>query len=405
MQCYPLAMKLTFTKRSALAIIRSLRAGGSKPHALGCRTSVTAPDLGGSGKRWTRKRIAALESELGLDVRLAKDPLEIAVPSAAARLRSSFVSSTVYAGCVPARSFVDIGGGLAVSAPELLFVEMAEVMGPIEHLMLGHELCGSFSRDAGDPYDGSITYGVPPLTSVGKITCFLESASRIRGITKARRSLAYLNDNAWSPTESLVTAFLRLPIDDLGYEFGSLTLNPRKYFERQLPGAKESRVPDIVIDGTPVGLNYDGLTHLDLKSIARAGIELGMNPGVSQTQLALDQAIEAVRAKAVDDIRRNRELAADGLQVFPLLKEDLYMPGGLDQVVVQLVRLIEESTGMAMEAQRRILRSRVLSEARHRMILSFLPGKNERNVQVGRFIGGHKVYEGPSVVHECWIEL
>ena len=107
----------------------------------------------------------------------------------------------------------------------------------------------------------------------------------------------------------------------------------------------------------------------------------------------------------LDDIRRNRELAADGLIVIPVTKEDLYVPGGFDQIVALLITLLEHHGKRDMSWQKRILSMRVLSEERHRMILSLLPGKHERNVQVGRFINGYKVYDGPSVTHECWIEL
>lgn len=198
---------------------------------------------------------------------------------------------------------------------------------------------------------------------------------------------------------------MRLPIDSLGYDMGKLALNPRTPLEIELPGAKESRVPDIVIEGTPIGINYDGLVHLNLKPVVDAAMETGAHPELAQTQIALNQATNRTRAKALDDIRRNRELAADGLIVIPVTKEDLYVPGGFDQIVALLISLLEHHGKRDMSWQKRILSMRVLSEERHRMILSLLPGKHERNVQVERFINGYKVYDGPSITHECWIEL
>ena len=271
--------------------------------------------------------------------------------------------------------------------------------------MLGHELCGTFSRDARNPYNGSIAYEVRPATSTEKIGRFLANARRIRGIEEARSALRRLNDNAWSPTESLVAALLRLPMDSLGFDMGPLVLNPRIDSLRELPGAKASRVPDIVFAGTSIGLNYDGLAHLDLDSIVKAAIDVGVYPGSAQTGAILDGAVHDVREKVLDDIRRNRELAADGLSVFPILKEDLYVPGGIEQIVAQLADMLEKQCNRDMRAQRRILAGKALAKARHRMMLSFLPGRHERNVQIERFIQGNPVCSDPLTVHECWIEF
>ena len=331
--------------------------------------------------------------------------VNIAVPDEASRIRTSNVACTIYVNGIPRNAFINLGNGVAISSPELLFVELAANMHPIEHLMLGHELCGTFCRNNQDPYNGPITYGVEPLTSVEKIGRFLRESKRIRGMEAARASLEYLNDNAWSPTESLVAALICLPSDKLGYDLGKLVLNPRVPPKRALPGMKSSRVPDIMIEGTPVGLNYDGLLHLDLNSIVKTAMDVGSHPEIAQTQTALDEAVAKVRAKALDDIRRNRELATDGLLVFPLLKEDLFTPNGLDLVVAQLISSIERTTNRTMTQQKRMLQSTSLNEARYRMMLSFLPGNHERNVQVGRFINGCKIYEGPGEVRECWIEL
>ena len=115
--------------------------------------------------------------------------------------------------------------------------------------------------------------------------------------------------------------------------------------------------------------------------------------------------VRNVRAKAVDDIRRNRELAADGFAVFPVVKEDLYPKGGFDQIAEHLITVIEQLTDRDMSMQKKFLHSERLSNARWKMMLSLLPGKHERNIHVARFIGGHEVIEGQPEVFECWIEL
>ena len=371
---------------------------------LGHRSSMLAPDPSPK-RRWTRKSFRQLASSVPFS--LGSEPFEVVVPCKSARIRTEGVSCTIYSDGLPANAFINLGNGICISSPELLFIELAAEMDPVEHLMLGHELCGSFARDADDPYNGPVAFDVPPLTSASKIERLLACAKSVRGIGAARASLAYLNDNAWSPTESVIAAFLRLPIDCLGFDFGELVLNPRVDLAQPLPGAKEKRYPDIMIADTPVGVNYDGLVHLDLNSIVKAAVHMGAQPGLRQAQSEVDQAVARVREKALDDIRRNRELATSGLSVFPMLMEDLYEPDGLEQIAMELVRSLERLAGRDMTIQRLVLENKVLSEARYRKLLSLLPGKHERNVQICRRIGDLLVYESEDApgVSECWMEL
>ena len=413
-------MQFTLCKQSALAILRSLRAASvsSEVHAdnhahrmlgkgVSTRTDILAPDPAPQ-KRWTRRLIDSID--LGLPHTFAGKTVDFAVPDGSARIRARNTTWTSYAKGIPKGSFVRTRCStddcvIAISGPELLYAELAKDMHPLEHLMLGHELCGTFSRDASDPYNGPITYGVKPATSVERIRRFLDEARNVHGIEAARTSIEYLNDNAWSPTESLVAALLRLPMDSLGYGFGELVLNSRVSPSASLPGSADSRVPDIMIAGTPVGINYDGAVHLDLDSIVNAARELEANPELVQAQVSLSNAVRGVRAKVVDDIRRNRELAADGLAVFPVVKEDLYTKGGFDQVVAHLVTVIEQLTVLDMGEQKKILRMKRLGDARWHKALSLLPGNHERDVHIARFICGHEVVEGPCEAFECWIEL
>ena len=412
-------MQLTLCKHSALAVLRSLRATSASfavedPRSLidtgatrSTRTDILAPNPS-PGKRWTRALIDGVD--FGAAFTLAGKTVDFAVPDKTLRIRPRNSTCTVYAKGIPDGSFIKARWStddcaVAISGPELLFVELAKEMHPIEHLMLGHELCGTFSRDAEDPYNGPITYGIRPATSVERICHFLDEAKNIQGIDVARTSVEYLNNNAWSPTESLVAALLRLPVDSLGYDFGELVLNPRISPSASLPGSADSRVPDIVISGTPVGVNYDGAVHLDLDSIVDAARAVGANPELEQAQVDLAKAVKDVRAKVVDDIRRNRELAADGLAVFPVVKEDLYARSGFDQVVSHLITVIEQLTGRNMSNQKRIMRMTRLADARWHMILSLLPGKHERRIPVSRFICGYEVVQGTPEIHECWVEL
>ena len=412
-------MEFALCKQSALAVLRSLRAAGS-PHAQpfnaqsrnttsarSTRSNLPSSDPS-PRKRWTRGLID--NANLGLPFSFAGKKLHFAVPNMDSRIRVQNSTYTVYAKGIPNNAFIRTRCStddciLVISGPELLYAELAKEMSPLEHLMLGHELCGTFSRDAENPYNGPVTYGVQPVTSVARIRRFLDEAQNIHGLDVARASVEYLNDNAWSPTESLIAALLRLPMDCLGYGFGELVLNTRVSPSMFLPGSASSRVPDIMIAGTPVGVNYDGAVHLDLDLIVNAARDLEANPELAQAQESLTKAIRNVRAKVIDDVRRNRELAADGLAVFPVVKEDLYTKGGFDQIVAYLIAVIEQLTNLDMGEQKKVLRMKRLSDVRWHAAMSLLPGKHKQAIHVSRFICNHEVPDGPTEVYECWIEL
>lgn len=372
---------ITFNRRTALAITRAIRSG--KTHGLRAkRCNLLGPDIA-PRKRFTRSCLDL--SRFGLDASDKNAPVDIAVPTNESRVRFAGAHSTIYGSqrTLPSRSFLNVGDGTAISCPELLFVEMATELELPQLVMLGFELCGSFSRDPVDPLEGATTYNVKPATTVEKIKTFLDKAKWLRGAEQAMRAVGMVADNAWAPSEAVIAAAANLPFDECGYGMGPCVLNQRVVFADELAATtdKPSRVPDILFGDTRVGINYDGLVHLDLESIANAGIELGLDPGSSSMQKQLDEAVRQVRAKVVDDIHRNRELAAAGFLVVPVTKEDLDKPGGLDHVMLQVLFLIEQATGESTARERNLIEVELLRARRQEVVWSLMPG--DRNSLVG----------------------
>ena len=341
------------------------------------RVDVIGPDLA-PRKHWS-KSLASL-SMFGLEKCLSgSEPVNIVVPEGEKRLQSKYAKTTTYSGTsLPRGSFIEVMPGLAISCPELLFLEMAEEMDLPEHLMLGHELCGTFARDPRDPLNGTVALHLKPVTTKARLEAYCRKAKWARGAYRAQRTLDLLADNAWSPTESIVAAMASLPLPEFGYELDPLVMNERVDTPEALAFVTEaeSRVPDILFGDSRVGINYDGAVHLDLDSIVKAAMDLGCNPGSAQTEAALNQAVQEVRAKAVDDIRRNRELAAAGYIVFPVVKEDLYEEGGLDRVMMQVIEALETYAHRDMSEHRRMMKSKMLRAKRQELIWSLLPGKH-----------------------------
>ena len=378
-------MQITFNKYTALRIIRAIRSGAASPlpaNGLSTmpNTKLLPPDPS-PRTRWSKTLLGL--SHFGIpDDFSSRSPLDIAVSAPEQRLKTQRAHNTIYAreGGIPNNSFIDLGDGTAISGPELTFVEMASVMDLPQLALLGFELCGAFSRNPINPRNGDVALHVEPATSVAKISAFLNETKWVRGTENARWALDIIADNAWSPMESVIATLACLPVECFGYGIESCILNERA----ETPGslreatAKSSRVPDILFSGTRVGINYDGAVHLDLDSVVNAAMEAERHPETAFGQATLEETVRQVRAKAVDDIRRNRELAASGYIVLPVVKEDLYEEGGLDRVMAQVFEALETFGHVDMSTQRRALVPKFIRSRRQRLIWSLIPGSKEK---------------------------
>lgn len=374
-------MLLATCNQTALRALRVFRsAHGTLPAE---RHELPRPDPFPQ-QRWS-KRIVPLAA-LGLaSPPSVEDPVDVIVPDAASRTQASFFSCCVHPSSLPADSYLTLGNGLCIPCPELLFLQMAAIMTPEAHALLGYELCGTYSRSATEPRTGEVTYGIAPATSVEKIARYLDGCGRRAGVTQARQNLELVCDNAWSPMEAIVALMACLPATKGGYGLGEVALNVRHDASPELAslGCRESRVPDIEVVGTHVGFNYDSHAHFDLEVIATATVE--GSP---------DSAIREVREKYLDDLRRNRELAAMGRIILPVTPADLFTPGGLDAVMLEAALAMEEFDGRSAEDLRACLGSQSLTAKRQRLIWSLLPWPKGRICARKRHGGGAWWHEG-----------
>lgn len=353
-------MRICVDKLSALRALRVYRRTGLPLPARRDELPVPNPS---PHRRWTAPAIPAEPLDLA-EPPNEKNPVDVLVPSAACRMQGSFVRCSSKAAGIPKRSYLDLRNGLHIPCPELLFLELASIMSTPSLALLGYELCGSYARDPQNPRMAEVVYGVEPATSVEKISAYLSKSGRRRQVLLARHALSYVADNAWSPLEAIVALLACLPAHELGYELGSVALNVRHEGATKLVelGCKGSRVPDIEIVGTCVGFNYDGHEHLDLESIRDA-----------ETQEAASDALSRVREKYLDDLRRNRELAALGKVILPVESSDLFMRGGLDAVMLEAALAIRELDGRDVSSTLAALDSASLTEARQQLAWSLLP--------------------------------
>lgn len=365
-------MQLTLSGLSALSVLRELRQSRALRIARLPHTTLAAPDAG--SQRWTQRRIHEHLSGFPSVAAFEKDrPLHVAVPSAKDRLRVNGVTNEVWSSGIPENSFIDVGPGLQISCPELVFVELASVMDLPSHLLLGMELCGNYARSASDPRNGDAAYRLEPVTTPERIARYMASCRRVRGTVAARETLEYLVADAWSPMEAAVATLLILPAEELGYDMWPISLNQRKGMGEG--ASKETRLPDVLFHATRVGLNYDGEDHLPVGEVVNAAYRLASDPGSMSSENELEEAIARLREGSVGDKRRDRDLGASGYVVLPITKEDLYEYGGLDRVMRQVVACIEREGKRRLDLQRRLLESPVLARHRQDLIWSLLPGR------------------------------
>ena len=149
-------------------------------------------------------------------------------------------------------------------------------------------------------------------------------------------------------------------------------------------------MPDIELAGSSVGFNYDGRDHFDLDAIARA-----------PDRDALAKAA-SVRQRYVGDLRRNRELAAQGRIILPVVSENLFGPGSLDTLVLEAALTMEALGERSSKDVRALLESWPYAHMRQLLVWSLLPWR--KGVVFARErLGSH--VEGESVVYEEDIEF
>lgn len=373
-------MRLTLNKFSALRLLRRMRIDGTWGAAAKESAPLTIPSCE-PAKRWLGKDVDVKRLQVSGRPTSA-NPLYVAVPVRSKRPQASWIQSTVYTAGLGDEPALAVDDDLSLVCPELLFVELARMMPRATHVLLGMELTGRFARDPLDPRDGKVTFSIPPVTTVERIAEFMDACSGVWGLSSARESLAYVRDNAWSPREALVACLALLPMEDLGYGLDDLTMNVRVDLDEDVQmSGHQARLPDMLLCGSDVGFNYDGEDHLDLDSIIEAAQEPVVEEGAEEQARAAHEAKnrsvraakKAVRAKVIDDQRRDRELAAQGKTVYRVTSEDLYEKGGLDMLMkIAFDALAKE--GVDVTVQRKMLASRPLAMRRQQFIWSLLPG-------------------------------
>lgn len=158
---------------------------------------------------------------------------------------------------IPTGLIREVSTGVYVAGPELCFIQMAGMVSHLGAVVLGHELCGSYSHFAKFV---SGFYERPPLTSVEKIEAAIHQLEGMRGLSHARKALRWVRDGSASPMETVVSCMLGLPTSMGGFGLVVPTLNlevPLDDASQKITGTETAKI-DTAYESAKCGLEYDG---------------------------------------------------------------------------------------------------------------------------------------------------
>lgn len=129
----------------------------------------------------------------------------------------------------PDGSFLDVGGGMLVCSPSLIFVNLCAQLPPERCVRLGHFICGTYSLE---PSARSGIAKRKPLASRDGLREFARLTNGMRGSAKALSALKWVLDGAASPQETELALPFCLPNRLGGKGFMAPELNYRVDLDR-----------------------------------------------------------------------------------------------------------------------------------------------------------------------------
>lgn len=198
---------------------------------------------------------------------ITQRPIHHLIPASAKRSLSPGIRSHLCSlDHIPPGLLLDLGDGHYAAGPELTFIQMASKMSTIGAVVLGHELCGSYSH-----FSKFISgfYERPALTSTSAIRDAIKRLDGLFGLGLARKAMRWIRDGSASPMETVVSCMLHLPCSMGGFGLMPPELNCEETLDRAarlLSGKKTCRVDTAYrykVNGVKCkdGLEFDGKAY------------------------------------------------------------------------------------------------------------------------------------------------
>lgn len=185
------------------------------------------------------------------------------------RCRARNVCCHSCTGLLPTGFLVEAGEGVFATSPELTFVSLAAELPLVEAVLIGYELCGTYSREVGGTAGRRVRRD--PLTSVSDIRTFVDKVDARCGVKRARAALSFVGNGSASYMETSLLLILCLPKRLGGYGLPMPLMNSKVGFLRTARAAAEGDycVCDLIWPSAALAIEYDSnLCHTGKTSIA-----------------------------------------------------------------------------------------------------------------------------------------
>lgn len=150
------------------------------------------------------------------------EPVPMLVDRAAKRPRPNVMEAHVIGTPLPSNAFRSIGDGFYIAGPELAFVELAQKLCLSETIAVGYEYCGTYAMN---PAGGKALFDVEPVTTVRKLSNFVDRVPAMRGSANARKAIDCIREGSASPFETLLHMRFSLTGHRGGYSLETSLIN------------------------------------------------------------------------------------------------------------------------------------------------------------------------------------
>ena len=193
------------------------------------------------------------------------EPIHVLVSAEAAKTSRAGMALHSITSKHPSRWLAKIDSRLSAVLPEICFIQMASSLSFYHLIELGFELCGGYSI-------GDNEYRLP-VTTVSRLTTFVDEAKGMKGRRKAQRAVRYIRDGSASHMETKMAMILGLPCSFGGFGLGMPEMNRevsvRVRDRTTNPLAKSSYRCDLYWERGSVSVEYDSdLWHTGPSRIA-----------------------------------------------------------------------------------------------------------------------------------------
>lgn len=206
----------------------------------------------------------------------------------------------------PQRAFCEVRKGVYASSPEFCFLQMAQRGLLVEQILLGYELCGSYTKGSRrDPEGLSATfYKAFPLSASKRLRGFAEANRPWCGSAQTLKACRYVQDGAASPAESAIAMLLCLPNKLGGYALPRARLNALVPIVDNRTGLTMPRYCDLYWPQHDLAIEYDSDEFHTGRDKINADASRRIDLALRNVEIVTVTKDQLYRAEAFDDVAR-----------------------------------------------------------------------------------------------------